>query len=353
MTTTPHPVDRTTADSELSRERTLGGPGREVARPIPRIDLSNREARQAEIDDALWAAAVDVGFFQLVNHGIEQTLIDDAFARAEAFFALPAAAKGRWALPEGTNSGWESRSQVRPSTGTVDQKESYQITRHRMERFGLWPDEEELPGFRPAMLAFEERNRELAMVVLGSFARKLGFPGHFFSERHDPDSPTYQSTLRLLHYLPLEGDGELAADGADEWRAGAHTDFDCLTLLHQVPGQHGLQVAPGREAVERAGEGSIGELAWAPVEPAPGVVTCNIGDMLMRWSDDALRSTLHRVRMPRPGEYQGSRYSIAFFAQADTDAVIEGPAGRYGPITAGDYLRQRIDANFTPGTTAD
>ena len=35
----------------------------------------------------------------------------------------------------------------------------------------------------------------------------------------------------------------------------------------------------------------------------------------MRWSDDRLKSNYHRVRMPRPGEYQGSRYSIAYFNQ--------------------------------------
>jgi isopenicillin N synthase-like dioxygenase len=87
------------------------------------------------------------------------------------------------------------------------------------------------------------------------------------------------------------------------------------------------------------------------VEPAPGVITCNIGDMLVRWSDDALQSTLHRVRMPRPGEHLGPRYSIAYFAQADTDAVIQGPGRRYGPITAADYLRQRIDANFAERPT--
>jgi hypothetical protein len=50
--------------------------------------------------------------------------------------------------------------------------------------------------------------------------------------------------------------------------------------------------------------------------------------------------------MPRPDEYLGPRYSIAYFAQADTDAVIEGPGGRYGPITAADFLRQRIEANY-------
>ncbi len=128
-----------------------------------------------------------------------------------------------------------------------------------------------------------------------------------------------------------------AIDAPDHWRAGAHTDYDCLTLLHQVPGQGGLQVCPGKDA---------DELAWTGVEPADGVVTCNIGDMLMRWSDDQLRSTLHRVRMPEPDENSGPRYSMGYFCQADGDAIIQGPAHRYEPISAADYLQQRIAANF-------
>jgi isopenicillin N synthase-like dioxygenase len=67
---------------------------------------------------------------------------------------------------------------------------------------------------------------------------------------------------------------------------------------------------------------------------------------LMRWSDDQLPSTLHRVRMPRPDEYLGPRYSMAFFAQADCDAIINSPSGHHAPITAADYLQQRIAANF-------
>jgi isopenicillin N synthase-like dioxygenase len=35
------------------------------------------------------------------------------------------------------------------------------------------------------------------------------------------------------------------AQDFEGWRAGAHTDFDCLTLLHQKTGQGGLQVCPG------------------------------------------------------------------------------------------------------------
>ncbi len=333
-------VSSDTAEPELARERTFGGEGVEVDREIRRIDLRDYDDRFEAIADEIWDAAVDCGFFQIVNHGVDQAVVDAAFDWTERFFALPTAVKERRPMQPGTNSGWEYRSQVRPSTGTKDEKETYQITVPRMEPLDLWPTDEEFPGFREAMLAFERSNHALGMRVLRCFAHKLGFPADFFTERHDLASPHFQSTLRLLHYLPMDAlpVEALAADGGPaHWRAGAHTDYDCLTLLHQLPGQHGLQVCPGREA---------SELAWTSVEPATGVVTCNIGDMLTRWSDDLLPSTLHRVRMPRPGEYDGPRYSMAYFCQADGDAVIQGPQRRYEPVTAADFLQQRIAANF-------
>lgn len=328
------------AETELAKERTFGGMGIEVDREIRQIDVSDFDRRRDEIDDQLWAAATEIGFFQVTGHGIAQDDIDGAFALSAQFFALPPETKALRPLRTGTNSGWEFKTQNRPSTGTLDEKESYQVTRSRMDALDLWPTDSELAGFRDHMLAFEAANHALAMRLLSSFARKLGFDDDFFAERHDPTSVDYQSTLRLLHYLPMRSE-----DLRDDiWRAGAHTDYDCLTLLHQVPGQHGLQLCPGVES-DVAVEGA-GPLGWTSVDPTPGTITCNIGDMLMRWSDGQLPSTLHRVRMPRPDEHLGARYSIAYFAQADRDAIIQGPAGSSPPITAAEYLQQRIAANF-------
>jgi isopenicillin N synthase-like dioxygenase len=317
---------------ELNKEKTFGGIGRTKGRAIPQIDMNDFSARKAEIADQLWQASTEIGFFQLINHGIPQHHIDEAFLMTERFFALPHETKAQYPLRKGTNAGWEYKSQVRPSTGTVDQKESYQITTPRMT--GLWPSGDQVPGFKAAMLAFERTNWALGMKVLSCLALKLGFVPDFFTDRHDPLTSTYQSTLRLLHYLSMVN---AKPEDFTGWRAGAHTDFDCLTLLHQRQGQGGLQVCPGKDS---------GELAWSDIEPLAGVVTCNIGDMLMRWSDDTLLSTLHRVRMPRPEEYLGPRYSLAFFCQANTDAMIQGPGKRYAPITAHDYLQQRIAANY-------
>jgi len=187
--------------AELEKERTLGGPGATKIREVPRIDLSDFEARKSEIADQLWQASTDIGFFQIVNHGIPQEQIDEAFAMTERFFALPHEIKAQYPLRKGTNAGWEYKSQVRPSTGTPDQKESYQITLPRMAK--LWPTGSELPGFKAAMLAFERANWALGMKVLSCFALKLDFTPDFFTECHDPLSSEYQSTLRLLHYLPM------------------------------------------------------------------------------------------------------------------------------------------------------
>jgi len=322
--------------AELSKEAQMGVLGTETSdREIRRIDLGDFERRKAEITDELWAASTDIGFFQVVNHGIAAEDARKAFAMTEAFFALPDTEKAKHPLVKKLNSGWESRAQVRPSTGTADEKESYQITRPHMAPLKLWPSPEALPNFKETMLGFEAKAWAVGMKILSCFADRLKFPSDFFTRAHDPSVPAYQSTLRLLHYFAVD---PAFKDRAGLWRAGAHTDFDCLTLLFQQPGQGGLQVCPGKDREARL---------WTPIEPAEGVISCNIGDMLMRWSDDQLQSTFHRVKNPGPGEYQGSRYSLAFFAQANRDAVIEGPAKKYEPMTAEDYLAWRINANFT------
>lgn len=319
--------------TELEREARMGAAGTETGhRVVPRISLAHFGSRRDEVADELWAAATDIGFFQVVDHGLDPAVLDAAFAASEAFFAMPDDLKARHPLQKALNAGWESKSQVRPSIGTPDEKESFQVTRPHMA--GLWPDDADLPGFRETVLAFEAQCWRLAMDLLACFATKLGFEADFFARAHDPSSPDYQSTLRLLHYFPFP---ESLLDRTDVWRAGAHTDFDCLTLLFQRAGQGGLQVLPGAEA-----QGG----AWTPIEPSDDAITCNIGDMLMRWSDDALPSSFHRVKAPARGDDLGPRYSIAFFAQADRGVLIEGPSGRYPAITAADYLKQRISANF-------
>ncbi len=321
------------AMTEMVKESRMGAIGTlNTTRQVRQIDLSDFQNRKSEIADQLWDASIDVGFFQLVNHGIPLQRIRQAFAMSERFFGLPNEVKAQYPHSKADNVGWENMAQIRPSVGTPDQKESYQITLPRMTH--LWPTEAELPNFKKDMVEFEGMCWQVATQVLSCFAFKLGFEEDFFTKAHNPQLPDYQSTLRLLHYYALTPK-QLSTLGL--WRGGAHTDFDCLTLLFQRPEQGGLEVCPGKDMEDQS---------WTPVPPIEEVITCNIGDMLMRWSDDVLPSNFHRVRNPQAGEHLGERYSIAFFAQANRDAIIQGPQHKYPPMSAGDYLKQRVMANF-------
>ena len=311
---------------ELEKEKGMGiEEGIECEKDIPIIDLRNFDQRREEISELLWSAGVTTGFFQLENHGITLAEIKRIFTYAERLFALPEEEKSTMRLEN--NAGWESMAQVRPSTGQADQKESYQITRPLMQN--KWPGNDLIPGFKEQMLSFEHACWTVGMRVLSCFAEHLSLPSDFFTKAHNPDDQNYRSTLRLLHYFPTSGTTR-------GWRAGAHSDFDCLTLLFQREGEDGLQLCSGQNFSARE---------WIPVPAVNGRITCNIGDMLMRWSDDRLLSNFHRVKAA-DGVASPSRNSLAFFCQANSDVVITSPSGRYEPISAGDYVAKRVQANY-------
>uniref|UniRef100_A0A7S0LLG9 Fe2OG dioxygenase domain-containing protein n=2 Tax=Coccolithus braarudii TaxID=221442 RepID=A0A7S0LLG9_9EUKA len=232
--------------------------------------------------------------------------------------------------------------QVRPSTGTPDQKESLQVTARASAMDARWPTE-------PAN--FERTARSLLIEAHAFAARLLSLLERracpqvaegTLTGAHTLWSEGGQCTLRLLHYPPTEAhDPTVNADASRMWRAGPHTDWDCLTLLFQRLGEGGLECASNPNA-----PGGI-EGGWVAVEPVEGGIAVNIGDMLSRWSDGRLYSNLHRVRLPTPAECSPSprsRYSIAFFMQADKPVLIESE--KHEPITAGDYILHRIASNF-------
>lgn len=271
----------------------------------------------------------------LENHGISTEQIQDAFSLSQDFFALPDDVKAKTPL-NGKNMGWEKGAQIRPSTGTADQKESMQLQFARME--GMWPSNDDVPNFRARAEAFMFAVQQLSVKVMECFAEGLGLPLSTFTEGTvDPGVGDSQSTLRLLHYHSVEG----KEFGESFWRAGSHADFDVLTMLFQRDREGGLEVCPGREVVGDFGHGNT----WKNVEARSDRIVCNIGDQLMRWSDDRLKSTFHRVRLPKQGEPKGPRYSIAFFNQARSNVVIQGPGKKYAPITGSEFIKQALERN--------
>lgn len=300
---------------------------------VPIIDMS---AEDDVIAQQLWQAANTVGFFSVVHHGIDQSLIDKAFGTATDFFAQPLADKtSQSPLDMSINSGFESFSQVRPSTGVADQKESIQITARTGCMDGRWPN----PEFQDVSQSLMEAAHGLAnrlLTLLEPLATPHLKPGKLAAS-HNLWTDQGQCTLRHLNYppMPAESTAKLLHDGY--WRAGPHTDWDSCTLLFQHAGGKGLECCGNPRT------GNPADMYWTAVNPVEGGIAVNIGDMLARWSDGRLYSNLHRVRLPV--DASKPRYSIAFFAQADKDTLIESKESE--PITAGDYILSRIQSNFS------
>lgn len=150
---------------------------------------------------------------------------------------------------------------------------------------------------------------------MSCFAKALGFPEDHFSIANDPSQADCISQLRMLHYLPVESE-----NAARTWRAGSHTDIGCMTLLFQRDGEDGLEICPGRESHTSFAMGD----KFTPLPAQTGPIVVNIGDMLMAWSDDRLKSNFHRVKAKEEGK-SPSRYSIAYFNQCRKDIVVQGP----------------------------
>jgi isopenicillin N synthase-like dioxygenase len=280
----------------------------------------------------LGVACRETGFFLLTGHGVAPELVADVFAQADRFFAQPDAAKAPLSiLSEASNRGWvPAGAEKLDDTGAyADRKKAFNIGLDlaaddprvlRGEPFraqNRWPD---LPGFADTMRAYFDACLSLGAGLHRAFARDLGLPDEHFV----PHFRAPMATLRLLHYPPASG-------AVGEIGAGTHTDYGSITLL-MTDGEAGLQVRP------RGGD-------WTDVPHVPGAYVVNIGDCLMRWTNDIYVSTPHRVLPPR-----NRRRSVAFFLDPDPDAVIAALPGtgeaKYPAVTGADYLRGRLDATY-------
>jgi isopenicillin N synthase-like dioxygenase len=281
-------------------------------------------------------ACRETGFFYIRNHGVPTALMSEMFARASAFFAEPAGAKSEFAITRSRhNRGYVGVAGESLNLAQADQKEAFNIGLDLapddaeviaglpFRGVNLWPD---TPGFRDTALDYFNALWRLGLDLHLAIATDLGLPPTFFADKFDRP----MATLRLLHYPP-RGDVPNDLPGA-----GEHTDYGSLTILL-------TDEVGGLEVRRRDG-------TWIEAPPIPGAFVCNIGDCLMRWSNDVYVSTPHRVKSP-PGR---DRYSIAFFFDPNPDALIEclpgcaaeGQAPKYPPVMAADYLRQRLVATY-------
>ena len=309
---------------------------------IPVIDLgpllsggdAGREAVAAEIG----AACRGIGFFYVTGHGVPAALREKVFATARDFFGASEAEK-ETALysPTSGNRGFiPMKGEALDPTKAPDLKEAFNVGLElapddpellagaRFRAVNRWP---QMAGFRETMLAYFDAVWALGRTLHRAFATDLGLDPAFFEDKLDRPL----ATLRLLHYPPRPPEME-----EGQYGAGEHTDYGCVTLL-------ATDDVGGLEVRTRDGE-------WLRAPVIPDAYVCNIGDCLMRWTNDTYVSTPHRVVNPAGRQ----RYSVAFFLDPNPDAIVaclpgcatsDRPA-KYPPIRGDDYLESRLNPTY-------
>lgn len=288
-----------------------------------------RELLAARINNA----ALDTGMFYVTELGIDSTAVYDLSAQ---FHAMPLAYKRQYDIGMGMrHAGYVPLTEK----GMYDDEGK----RRRYESFDLsletvsddvggnifngplrWPD---LPHFKEVVYRFFcgliEVSRQISVIM--EIALELE-PGTIVSRMTHPCSQ-----LRLLHYIENSDSPDLR-----DVNMGAHTDYECFTILHQE--------GPGLQSQLRSGR-------WVDIPPVAGSVVINIGDMLECLTNGYWKSNAHRVL-----NNGNERYSIPFFSSLDFNAKI-APLPRfveandgfseYKELIAGEHLLEQVTRDFS------
>ncbi|WP_293678428.1 2OG-Fe(II) oxygenase family protein [uncultured Phenylobacterium sp.] len=293
---------------------------------VPVVDLS---ASAETVANGVARACADWGFFHLVGHGLDPALLSAAMTEARAFFAGPPAAKRALGRSRENPWGYYDRELTK---NRRDKKEIFDIGPDLAERrvagdvfLGETPFPDWQPGLKPVARAYFQACEDLSFRLLRLVATGLRAAPEVLAEAF---AGVHTSFLRLNHY-PTRDPADETADRPAGLGIHHHTDAGALTVL----------LTDGRPGLEVLKDG-----AWRPVDPVPGGLIVNIGDMVQVWSNDAYQAPLHRVRAMETDE----RLSLAYFFNPAYAAIVRPLAepARYRALGWSEFRRRRAEGDF-------
>ena len=309
-----------------------------MSRAIPLVDLQKftqgSEAERQEFVQELGHAFQEFGFVGVINHGIPKELVNKFYAESKAFFSLPVEVKEQYELKGlAGQRGYTSFGKEHAKQSNVgDLKEFFQLGQEVPEGHPLkaeYPDNVNvtvIPEFsktgKELYRAFEESGRQLLRAI----ALYLNLEENYFDDKITQGN----SILRAIHYPPITQEPKSAI------RAEQHEDINLITLLVGASAG-GLQILDMKNQ-------------WLDIVPGEEEIVVNVGDMLQRLTNNYLKSTTHRVINPPREEWHRPRLSIPFFLHPKSEmdltclptTVTNSRPLAYEPITAGEYLNERL-----------
>lgn len=297
-----------------------------------RFETGDAAARSAVVDGLMRSLATG---FAYVRHDVSEGLIDEAYARLQEFFELPAEEKARFVAP-GTHgqTGYTGLLvETAASSDVPDWKEMLNWGRdvpaghplrtrfpHRYHDQVL--PEAAVPGIAAVLNEFHDAIAELQRRILQIIAVGIGCHETFFDKMLVDGS----TLSRAIHYPPMAS----APDAPHVW-AGEHADINLITALPRA-------TAPGLEVkLKDTGE-------WVPAVAPEGGAIINTGLMLEIVTNGTIAPGVHRV-VADPGS-TGDRYSVVQFCHPTPWTILSPVAScvsadapqRFAPIAAADAL---------------
>ena len=353
---------------------------------VPLIDLNssftNDPSSRAAVAAQIRSACLTTGFFQISNHGVTAASQAKILEQARRYFhdLTPSQkdamhirhnpyffgyepgnasytgddldAESTLAAQPETKEGfnWGYEPSLDPSGGDGAYVELDGTRPPAGHGHNVWPAESDLPGFREGVAEYYAQVLALSRHLFRLFALSLGLEESYF----DPVITHPGGIARLLYYLPQPADDPRTESSSDSDKAaaagklglGAHTDYECFTLLLS-------SASPGLEILFPPSPQTGGKPLWRPCPVRPGTLTVNVADFLQRWTHGRYKSTIHRV-VTRPGA--GERYSVPFFYSVNYDADVGPLLGgfeegegvetgkEYRAMRAGEYVLERLRA---------
>ncbi|ESW22686.1 hypothetical protein PHAVU_005G173500 [Phaseolus vulgaris] len=248
---------------------------------VPVIDLNDPNAPKL-----IGHACISWGVYQVVNHGIPFTLLDEIQCLGETLFSLPSHHKHRAARsPDGVDGyGLARISSFFPK---LMWSEGFTIVGSPLERFRqLWP--QDYNKYCDTVMQYDETMKKLAEKLMWLMLESLGITKEDLKWAGAKGQFKNTCAALQLNSYPTCPDPDRAMGLA------AHTDSTLLTILYQN-NISGLQV-------HRKGTG------WVTVPPVPGGLVINVGDLLHILSNGLYPSVLHRVLVNRVQQ----RLSVAY-----------------------------------------
>ncbi|XP_072074156.1 1-aminocyclopropane-1-carboxylate oxidase homolog 1 isoform X2 [Arachis hypogaea] len=267
---------------------------------IPAIDLQDIDkssSLRGKVVDQIRSASQKWGFFQVINHGVPEDVMDEMITGICRFHEQEAELKKPF-------YSRENSKKVRYfSNGKLFR--DYAATWRDTISFVANPDipnPEQLPEVcRDIVCEYTKQVRALGIIILELLSEALGLDSSYLTKEMDCAEALYI----MGQYYPQCPEPELTMG------LTKHTDCDFITILLQDQ-IGGLQV--------------LHQNQWVDVPPMQGALVVNIGDVLQLMSNDKFISVYHRVL----SKTIGPRISVSSFFMNFT--ISECTSKVYGPI---------------------